>query len=170
MIKKLLHTNLAIQAVYLNEDYTPFSRRRDDKIAGVLGEKYECGSFSDILLCPIGSVQTGSNKPYQKFTPFLNKAITQKVRKVSKNSYTNYYPSSDPLPGEISINDLSKFFIVYVIMVVTSFISILFLLLDDNSIIFVVKFVIKKTAIMIPNRGAKKSFISDKKIIIIKFI
>lgn len=75
-------------AIYVNQDYTPFSVKRDKRI-----EKY-CKdndimfhSFEDILLNPVNMI----DKVYTKFTPYHNRVKNIVVRKVKRNNYDNYY-------------------------------------------------------------------------------
>lgn len=80
-----------IGAVYCNEDYTPFSKKRDENIK-VVCEKYgkEFFSFSDALLTKPGSVLKDDGKPYTIFTPFYRKASKQEVFAPKENTYKNY--------------------------------------------------------------------------------
>jgi deoxyribodipyrimidine photo-lyase len=71
----------AVDAVFVNRDYTPFARRRDEAIAAACaarGVPFEaCG---DALLHEPGEVLTGGGGPYRKFTPFWRRARELPVR------------------------------------------------------------------------------------------
>jgi len=70
-----LHQQKNIQAVFMNRDYTPFSRQRDLEIAQ-LCERLGIGFFCqpDTLLTEPEQVLTNGHKPYQVFTAFHQKA------------------------------------------------------------------------------------------------
>ena len=55
-------------AVYWNDDYTPYARRRDDAVADALGERAR--RWHGCVVHRPGSILTGAGKPYQVFTPF----------------------------------------------------------------------------------------------------
>ncbi|KAG1680023.1 Deoxyribodipyrimidine photo-lyase [Nymphon striatum] len=65
-----------IDAVYVNEDYTPFSRKRDEQMKQTtksLG--IEFNSDEDLLLLPVETILSNSAKPYTVFTHFKNKMV-----------------------------------------------------------------------------------------------
>lgn len=72
ILQNLIKKN-KIDAVYVNEDYTPYSIKRDKKLENIC-KKNNClfKSFRDIILFPIGYIKTIQGKPYTKFTPFKN--------------------------------------------------------------------------------------------------
>jgi len=90
VIKGLIE-NDGIDAVFVNRDYTPYAIVRDEKIATVC-KKNEVAfcSYEDILLNHVGSTLTASDKPYQKYTPYFNKARKLKVTKPMHNTHKNY--------------------------------------------------------------------------------
>ncbi|MDD5579748.1 MAG: deoxyribodipyrimidine photo-lyase [Methylobacter sp.] len=70
---KIVHEQQHIQAVFLNRDYTPFSRQRDDDIQHVckqLGIKFH--GHSDILLNEPEQIIKRDKTPYKVFTAFYN--------------------------------------------------------------------------------------------------
>lgn len=70
-----------IGAVYVNRDYTPFSKRRDDAMAAVCADTgVEFHSLDDALLHPPGSVMKSDGTPYTVFTPYHNRASEQPLR------------------------------------------------------------------------------------------
>jgi len=96
-----------IQAVYFNADYTPYSRKRDEKIRKICQEhKVECNLFDDALLNPPGSVRKDDGKPYTIFTPFQRKARTIPVSKPVSNLLHNYY--TEKLDIEVGQEVLEK--------------------------------------------------------------
>lgn len=69
-----------IDAVFVNRDYTPFSRARDGQIRKVCGERNVAFQpCSDLLLHEPGEVLTGVCEPYRVFTPFYKKASSRPV-------------------------------------------------------------------------------------------
>jgi len=83
VIKNLLKD---VDAVYLNEDYTPFSKMRDERIRKYCEDTGKImKSFEDYLL-------TSKNdfKNYRNFTTFYNVVKNKQIRKPVQNNYTNY--------------------------------------------------------------------------------
>ncbi len=68
------------EAVFVNSDYTPFSRKRDEGIKK-LCEKRGISFYAshDTLLHPPGTVHKDDGKPYTVFTPFMRKSRTLSV-------------------------------------------------------------------------------------------
>ncbi len=70
-----LHAGLGVEAVYVNRDYTPFSRERDSRLAAVcrdLGVAWH--AQADVLLTEPEQVLNDHGQPYQVFTPFHRRA------------------------------------------------------------------------------------------------
>ncbi len=64
--------------LYFNEDYTPFAKKRDEKIKKIVKNKgKEVKTFHDVLLTMPGAVKTGGGTPYKVFTPFKRAAMAQ---------------------------------------------------------------------------------------------
>jgi len=82
----------AIGAVYVNRDYTPFSRRRDAAIAEACRESnaaFEpCG---DALLNEPEAVAKKDGRPYTVFTPFFRASRAIASRAPRKNGSSNYH-------------------------------------------------------------------------------
>ncbi len=81
-------------AVYLNRDYSPFARRRDDELARSLTVPLHC--HDDVLLLPPGSVLTDAGKPYTVFSPFKKKWLT-----LTKSPLMDGLPASAFVAAEI---------------------------------------------------------------------
>lgn len=74
VVEKLL-TQLPIDAVYFNRDYTPFSVHRDQKIKSLVEKaKRVCFMYSDALLHEPEEIAKSNGKPYTIFTPFMRRA------------------------------------------------------------------------------------------------
>jgi deoxyribodipyrimidine photo-lyase len=70
-----LFTEQKIEAVYLNRDYTPFSRQRDDKIIQLCHSlNIDLYSIPDVLLHEPEQCLKSDNTPYKVFTAFYNNA------------------------------------------------------------------------------------------------
>lgn len=83
---------LAIKAVFVNRDYTPFSRKRDEKIAKICHDlNVDFHSYADALLHEPEEVVKSDHKPYTVFTPFFKKASQLFVALPKNNSHENYY-------------------------------------------------------------------------------
>ena len=92
-----------IDSVHFNNDYTVFSKKRDDSIYNICRKrKMKCFRYSDSLLIndPRSIVKPSDEKPYTVFTHFFNKAAEVSVLKPQSNIYSNYY-SSCTTPDEI---------------------------------------------------------------------
>ncbi len=86
-------------AVYVNRDYTPFSRGRDEAIAGACrnaGAAFV--STGDALLNEPDDVAKAGGGPYTVFTPFFNAARSIAVRPPEENPSGNFH--SRPVASE----------------------------------------------------------------------
>jgi deoxyribodipyrimidine photo-lyase len=82
----------AVDAVYVNKDYTPFARKRDKDIADICEENHiPLLRFNDCALSPLEDIRTGEEKVYTVFTPFMKKAMKSEVENPKKNNFTNYF-------------------------------------------------------------------------------
>ena len=91
-----LITKVKPDALYLNKDYTIFSRKRDSAIQKVCIKKtVEFIECEDALLTPPGSVLKDNGTPYTVYTPFYKKAMASvEVPKPKKNRFRNFYSGS----------------------------------------------------------------------------
>lgn len=109
ILDKLI-SKVKADAVYVNMDYTVYSKERDDKLNEVCKKnKIELVSTEDYLMYPVGSVRTGSDTVYTKFTPYFNKAKKKQVPNMSKNNKSNYYSKRNTIVGEFK-GDYHKFY------------------------------------------------------------
>ncbi len=81
VVETILKNN-NIEAVFVNRDYTPFSRERDEKIKEIC-HRYNRTfmSFNDLLLHEPEEVVTAQGTTYRMFTPYFKKSKTIPVRK-----------------------------------------------------------------------------------------
>lgn len=79
-----------IKTVYVNTDYTVYSKYRDSKIERVCNaNKVEFVAHEDLLLNNIDDIKTETGKFYEKFTPYYLKAKQNKIRLPEKHIYKN---------------------------------------------------------------------------------
>ncbi len=91
IVERLL-TELPIEAVYLNRDYTPFSLQRDSALE-YTAQQYQRDfyAFDDVLLHEPGSVMKKDGTPYTVYTPFMKCARDIPVLPIQRNAHKNYY-------------------------------------------------------------------------------
>jgi deoxyribodipyrimidine photo-lyase len=81
-----------LDAVHLNRDYTPFSRRRDEAIEAACREKNAAFvSSGDALLNEPDEISKAGGGPYTVFTPFFVAARARAVRPPRGNTAVNYF-------------------------------------------------------------------------------
>ncbi|MBN2014149.1 MAG: deoxyribodipyrimidine photo-lyase [Candidatus Altiarchaeota archaeon] len=98
-----------IDAVYVNRDYTPFSKERDDAIRSICERKnVQFRQSGDSLLNEPEAVLKKDGKPYTVFTPYLRKAINLEVRKPQENKYRNYCTEDLPFEEENKVYERDK--------------------------------------------------------------
>lgn len=70
-----LRQRIAVQAVFVNRDYTPFSRQRDHALKQCcLQQQMDFHEIADALLNEPETLVKADGAPYQVFTPFYNRA------------------------------------------------------------------------------------------------
>jgi deoxyribodipyrimidine photo-lyase len=101
IIENLIKNNEDIKCLSFNLDYTPYAKSRDIKIINI-AKKYNINIISqdDYCIYPIGTITTGSGKPYTKFTPFYNKCLTLNPRLPNKTRITNFIYNKVKLEGQ----------------------------------------------------------------------
>lgn len=80
-----------IKAVYVNQDYTPFSKSRDAQLEQVctdLGVAFV--AVHDLLLTPPGSVLTGSGTPFKVYSAFVRAASKLPVATPVRSHHTHF--------------------------------------------------------------------------------
>jgi deoxyribodipyrimidine photo-lyase len=90
IIKQIHKTNKITHIAY-NIDYTPFAINRDSIIDDYAKDNnINIIKYHDYCLNIPGSLKTGTNKPYQKFTPYYNNAIKHVNKTVNKTIINNF--------------------------------------------------------------------------------
>lgn len=109
VVQSLIHT-FPIDAVFLNRDYTPFSKKRDDKIEKLCRQKsIDYHSYADALLHEPEQIFKANGEPYTVFTPFFKKASQLTVASPKKNLYTNYYHANIDLEDSRQLKKLLSY-------------------------------------------------------------
>lgn len=92
VIRQLFETQ-QIQAVFINRDYTPFSRQRDEELANVCrGLGIALHSLSDALLVEPEQALKSDQTPYKVFTAFYNNARRLPVTLPETSVKQNFLP------------------------------------------------------------------------------
>jgi len=101
-----------IQVVGFNIDYTPYAKERDLKIAEFCKKKGVTvfGDY-DYYLHEPDEILSGTNKPYQKFTPYYNVASKKKVQEPAKMRKLHLSKSSAHITNKITLQEAKKKFI-----------------------------------------------------------
>lgn len=102
-----LITELNIDAVFVNRDYSPYYLNFDERIAGLCKDKKaDFISYGDSLLSEPESVLKTDGKPYQIFTPFFKKVRLLSIPLPVDNNYKNYF--SEDVERSISVNEFKE--------------------------------------------------------------
>lgn len=110
IIDKILKKYTDIEAVFMNKDYTPFATKREESIINIcLAHDRSFETYDDYLLVGTTNVTNVSGNPYLKFTPFLNKAKTYKVKKSVAGGGHNYVTKKFKFDNEYTEN-IHKFY------------------------------------------------------------
>lgn len=105
-IIQTLATNLPIEAVFCNQDYTPFSRERDARIkTACLKLKVDFHTYADALLHEPETCLKSDGKPYTVFTPFFRNALKHHVNAPEKFSGGQFYQADIKLPSRAAPSD-----------------------------------------------------------------
>jgi deoxyribodipyrimidine photo-lyase len=102
-----LKKNHGINAVFFNEDYTPFSRKRDDAIFMTCKDSgIDLVSCHDALLHEPGSVLTNEGKTYSVFSQFFKKASQKEISLPEMTEGGKFY-SGNLSVAQVSLSDFS---------------------------------------------------------------
>lgn len=94
IVSRLLE-ELNIEAIFVNRDYTPFSRKRDVEIEKICHKnKVDFHCYADALLHEPEEILKSDKQPYTVFSHYLRKASKLLVAKPHHNNYKNYYKRS----------------------------------------------------------------------------
>jgi len=97
-------------AVYVNEDYTPFSIKRDQEIKALcLSKGIAFHSCNDIMLVEKGKIVKADKTFYTDYTPYYVKASKIPVPRPNLEAPKNFVPKTDKFEGEF-LGDKRKFY------------------------------------------------------------
>jgi deoxyribodipyrimidine photo-lyase len=92
-----------VEKLYMNRDYTPFARKRADKLKTKLQkESIELIEIEDYLLFPPCSIATKSGSIYRVYTPFTKIALRKKVQKPTNLQNKKKLASASSLKSDSS--------------------------------------------------------------------
>lgn len=105
--------NLNISHIFFNSDLTPFAKQRDNIILEWANiQKIEVHTYEDYSLHPANTVLSSSNKFYEVFTFFKNKALNFPVDKPRKLSHSPLlYKYNDNNNHIVSLEKAFKLFL-----------------------------------------------------------
>lgn len=104
IIKKLIKKE-KINAIFINKDYTLFSKKRDNEIKKICEkEKIDLNEFDDLLLTPLDKALKKDKTPYTIFTPFYKLTKNFSIKLPQKNNFRNYY--NKKITSEIKIEEI----------------------------------------------------------------
>jgi deoxyribodipyrimidine photo-lyase len=97
------------EAVLVNQDYTPFSRKRDEQIQTICEQKnvvFE--SCFDALLVDPTTFSNKQNKPYTIFTPFFKSAIQIPIPQPTTKQISSFFTKKIDLSTQAQTIDITK--------------------------------------------------------------
>ena len=102
-----------IDAVYWNTDYTPYAKKRDNKLMELcLATGKRAIQCDDYYLNPPGSVVTGGGTSYLKYTPYKNKVLMTAFDSPSTYGINQLSKSTKKIDGcEISLKEVQAEFV-----------------------------------------------------------
>jgi len=93
---------IRVDSLFLNRDYTPFSRERDQSIANVCeAASVYFNTFADALLNEPEQVHKDDGKPYTVFTPFMKKARFNRVASPVYQAHSNFFKGEFDWPERL---------------------------------------------------------------------
>ncbi len=113
-IIKVLLKKTQIEAVYVNQDYTPFSKKRDLEIEQTCKENnLDFHQSHDLLLNPPETITKKDGKPYTVFTPFFKHTIKWIVKPTNTSKAANFFTDQidsiiKNIPKELTWNPSKK--------------------------------------------------------------
>lgn len=110
IIKKCIN-EFNINIVGFNIDITPYAKKRDNSIINLCKKMdVEVLCDYDYYLFKPGEILTGGDDPYQKYTPFYQKAVKIKIPAPENIKKINFKKSNISLPEKIELKEAIKKF------------------------------------------------------------
>lgn len=108
IIKKIIKNN-NIDAVYFNQDWTPYAIKRDESIAKICRKKdIDCLQVEDYTLLPINKLLNQNEEVYKVYGAFYKNAKKFKVQKPKKIKKFNF--NKIKTSDNIKLNYIDKFY------------------------------------------------------------
>ena len=105
-----LISDLSIDGVYFNEDYSPYALERDEETAELCSQKkIRCEMFPDYYLYTPGTIKS-SKSAYKKYTPFYRAVLHKAVAVPNMKNISNISRTSKSLHKQITIQSAFKNF------------------------------------------------------------
>ena len=109
-ILKKIKKEYDYDSIYVNEDYTPYSIKRDNKIKLLCDEmNVSFNSYHDITLLKMSQGLNDDNQQYKVFTPFYKNALRFPVNKPDTYKCKKFVNSSLKISNEYQ-NDIHQFY------------------------------------------------------------
>lgn len=90
-LENFLAKNKGIQAVYVNQDYTPYSFKRDNEIKNICTKfKVDFHSYEDLMLTDLYSVMTPKGDFFKIYTPYCQAAMLHQVKLPDGHDIKNF--------------------------------------------------------------------------------
>ncbi len=107
-IWKSLIESYDITSVFINKDYEPYARKRDQEIAALLSENgIALHTFKDQVIFEENEILKADGKPYTVFTPYKNKWLSYFSKEMLSSKASNFkalYKKTQALPTLSSMN------------------------------------------------------------------
>lgn len=108
ILEIVLKQKSEIKEVFVNQDYTFYSQKRDDSLKQICNKRNVLfSSFEDIVLNSVDTIKTTTGKHYSVFTPYYNNAKKIKVKFPRKVKHSNF----GKLETNSSLEKLKQFFV-----------------------------------------------------------
>ena len=106
---KLIASLQKIDAIFINEDFTPFAKKRQSEISEFAKQnKIQFHKYIDHLLYDPDLVKTKDGKPYTVFSQFFRTVTQMRVARPTKNDFRNFYAKKlgekSPIKSHTPIN------------------------------------------------------------------
>jgi deoxyribodipyrimidine photo-lyase len=91
-----------INSVYINKDYEPYARQRDEEVRLLLKDSgIRLEAFKDQVIFEENEILKNDGLPYTIYTPYKNKWLAKfkPSKKATNLTYTNLYPSNFKFPN-----------------------------------------------------------------------
>lgn len=115
IIKNIISQNNILN-VYSNKDWTPYAKKRDDKLSKIIEkEKKELKLIEDYNLLPMGKLLTKSNTAYKVFTPFFRNSKKNwdeipKPKRLNKYKFDKLTMNDKLKKLQVNLKDMEKYY------------------------------------------------------------